>query len=184
MQISSDQALDALEQVQAAQQRISVLRGYGFAAPHFVLWGCIWFLGYLATYQWPAGASALGLTLDGVGVVGSALIGRTGRAQGVRASQQWRVLGLMGTCVAFMMVTELVFQPREAAQAAVFPPLLAAGIYIGLGLWRGLRWVIAGLVLAALALAGFFLMRPYLPLWLAVAGGGTLVLTGLWLRRS
>ncbi len=46
MEISSDQALDALEQVQDAQRRISVLRGYGFAAPHFLLWGCIWVVGF------------------------------------------------------------------------------------------------------------------------------------------
>jgi hypothetical protein len=185
MQISSDQALDALEQVQDAQRRLSTLRSYGFAAPHFLLWGCIWMVGFVAAYLWPGQAGRIWLGLDVAGFAGSALLARHTHAMGKRTSARntWRVLTLLVICIGFMNATYQIFQPHEAAQFAVFPALLAAAIYIGLGLWRGLRWVIAGLVLATLALVGYFLLRPYMMLWMAAAGGGTLLITGMWLRR-
>lgn len=186
MEISSDQALEALEQVQDAQHRISALRSYRFAAPHFLLWGCIWVVGFVGSYLWPTLQGRLWLGLDLAGFAGSALLAHRARALGVRASaaNTWRVLALLLTCVGFMVATYLIFQPRDPAQYAVFPALLSAGIYIGLGLWRGTRWVVAGAALAALALAGYFLLRPYMMLWMAVAGGGTLLLSGFWLRRG
>ena len=185
MEISSDQAMDALEQVQDAQRRINTLRGYGYSAPHFLLWGCIWIVGFVSSYLWPALEGRLWLGLDLAGFTGSALIATRARSFGQRASSRnaWRILLLMVTCVAFLMASYQVFQPREAAQFAVFPALVAAGIYIGMGLWRGMRWVVAGLALATLALVGFFLLRPYMMLWMAAAGGGTLLVTGFWLRR-
>ena len=186
MEISSDQALDALNQVQDAQRRISNLRGYGFAAPHFLLWGCVWIVGFVASYLYPAEANRTWIVLDLLGFAGSVLIGFIYRVQGVRSAPgyRWRIPVLVLTCVGFMVASYAIFQPHEMAQFAVFPALLAAGIYIGLGLWRGTRWMIAGLVLAALALVGYFALRQYVLLWMAAAGGGTLLITGFWLRRS
>jgi hypothetical protein len=143
-------------------------------------------VGFVASYRWPGLEGRIWLGLDLAGFAGSAVIGRRTRAMGARSSSRntWRVLVLLLTCVAFMVVTYQIFQPQEPAQFAVFPALLAAGIYIGLGLWRGLRWVVAGLVLATLALLGYFLLRQYMLLWMAAAGGGTLLITGFWLRRT
>jgi hypothetical protein len=143
-------------------------------------------VGFVSAYRWPSLAGRLWLGLDVAGFVGSALIAHRTRSLGERASSghTWRVLVLMLTCVAFLIASYQIFQPHEEAQFAVFPALVVAGIYIGLGLWRGLRWVIAGLVLATLALLGYFLLRQYMMLWMAVAGGGTLLLTGFWLRRT
>jgi hypothetical protein len=188
MQISSDQALDALTQVQDAQRRISVLRGYGYAAPYFFLWGSIWVVGYLLSYLMPSVASQAWVALDVVGGAGCVLIMRRQRAgtlgdAAVRV-RQWRIVAILLTAVAFLMLTYAVFQPHDSAQFAVFPALLAAAIYIGVGLWRGARWLTAGLVLGALSTVGYFFLHPYILPWMAVAGGGTLLTTGVWLRRT
>src|SRR5579871_1827791 len=148
MEISSGQALDALAQVHDAQHRVAVVRGYGFAAPHFLLWGCIWMVGFSGLYFFPSVAGPAWLALDVGGFIGSALIGRFQHSQGgrVAAGYRWRILALMLTCIGFLLATYAVFQPRDVAQFAVFPALLCAGIYIGIGLWRGVRWLVAGLV--------------------------------------
>lgn len=185
MEISSDQALDALAQVQDAQRRISIQIGYGHGAPHFLQWGVIWMVGFTLSYLYPAYAGRLWLVLDTAGLVGSVLIARHYRVQGSRSSSaiMWRLVALALTCVGFMVASYAIFQPQQAAQFAVFPALLFAVIYIGVGLWRGMRWVVAGLLLAALALVGYFLLSQYLMLWMAVVGGGTLLMTGFWLRH-
>jgi hypothetical protein len=42
--------------------------------------------------------------------------------------------------------------------------------------------VLAGVVVAALTLIGFFGLPQYFLLWMAVVGGGALILGGFWLR--
>ncbi|HEX4052161.1 MAG TPA: hypothetical protein VHY19_14925 [Steroidobacteraceae bacterium] len=186
MEISSDQALDALQQVHDAQRRISIQMGYGRGAPHFLLWGVIWIVGFTLSYLYPAEATRLWLVLDVAGFVGSVLLARHYRAHCEASSSaiMWRMVALVLTAVGFVIASYAIFLPHEAAQFAVFPALLFAAIYIGLGLWRGMRWVVAGLVLAALALVGYFLLTQYLMLWMAAVGGGTLLTTGFWLRRG
>ena len=188
MEISSDQALEALDQVAQAQRRLGVLRGYRYAAPHFFLWGGIWMVGFTLTYVLPRLANSIWLVFDVGGCVASLLIvrGHTARLQRTAAVRTYplRFLALIATCVGFMVATYAVLQPHSIAQFAVFPGLLLAGIYIGIGIWRGLRWSIAGLALGVLALAGYFFLRPYVLLWMAGAGGGVLLLTGAWLRRD
>jgi hypothetical protein len=77
-------------------------------------------------------------------VSGSLLLARYYRVQGcARASSQimWRAVAMVLTCVGFIVASYAIFQPHEAAQFAVFPALLFAAIYIGLGIWRGMRSV-------------------------------------------
>jgi F0F1-type ATP synthase assembly protein I len=175
MEISSDQALEALDQVAQAQRRVGVLRGYRYAAPHFFLWGGIWMVGFILTYLLPRLANTAWLVLDVLGCVASVLIVRrnSARAQRSAATRVFplKFLALLATCAGFLVATYAVMQPNSPAQFAVFPSLLFAAIYIGIGLWRGLRWSIAGLALAALALIGYFMLRPYVLLWMAGAGG-------------
>lgn len=186
MEISSDQALQALDEVAQAQHRLGVLRGYRHAAPYFFLWGGIWILGFVLSAELPARAGQGWIVLDVLGFTASLAMAQRQSRQGAGRKLNFpgRLLGLFATCVGFVMATYAVMQPHSAAQFAVFPALLGAGIYIGIGLWRGLRWTIAGLALGLLALVGYFLLRQYVLLWMAGAGGGTLLLTGAWLRRS
>ncbi|HEY7928482.1 MAG TPA: hypothetical protein VID71_00625 [Steroidobacteraceae bacterium] len=191
MEISSNQALEALEEVQDAQRRVATLRGYGYAAPYFLLWGCIWIVGFLGQYFLPAWAGRGWAALDLAGFAATVLLMRhqrsvAQRSLGARSSSRtfWRILALLATAMGFLYATYAVFQPQRSAQFAVFPALLCGAIYIGIGLWRGLRWLVGGLALAALALLGYYLLPQYMMLWMAAAGGGTLLITGFWLRRG
>jgi len=72
----------------------------------------------------------------------------------------------------------------DGAQIGALIPLLFAWIYIVMGVWMGWRFALAGVALGALTLGGFFLIHQHFLLWMAFVGGGTLVATGLWLRRA
>jgi len=186
MPISTQEAAEALSDIALAQQRASILRGYERGAPHFVLWGLIWVVGYSLSDVAPNMAGPGWLLLDAIGIAGSYFLGRASAANASVASKDYgRRFSAVGvTLFAFIFATYFIMKPHSAAQYGAFPALLMAAIYTVVGIWRGSRWTVSGVVLGVFTVAGFALLREHFMLWMAVAGGGALLLTGLWLRRA
>jgi hypothetical protein len=89
----------------------------------------------------------------------------------------------MATFLVFIVATSAIMQPQDPRQMAAFVPLVVAVCYVVLGLGAGSRITLAGVALGALTLVGYFAFPSIFMLWMAVVAGGTLVLSGLWLRR-
>jgi hypothetical protein len=85
--------------------------------------------------------------------------------------------------MAFLVAAGFVLRPTGAKQIAALIPLMVAIAYVIPGIWRGPRYVVTGLAVAALTLFGFFLVREHFFLWMAIIGGAALILAGLWLKR-
>jgi hypothetical protein len=85
--------------------------------------------------------------------------------------------------IAFFPATLMVLSPLESMQANAFVSLFWAFAYMASGAWLGLRMFVTGLVTAVAVLVGYFLIPQHYYLWMAVVGGGSLMLAGLWLRR-
>ena len=83
---------------------------------------------------------------------------------------------------AFIAATYAVFGRVTPAQQAAFVPLIVALGYTLLGIWKGPRFLVTGIVIAVLTLGGFFFLHAHFLLWMAFVGGGALLLAGLWLR--
>ena len=83
-----------------------------------------------------------------------------------------------------VIATLALMGPVDGRQTAAFVPLVVATSYVLGGIWWGTRFVVAGIVLAALTLGGFFLLTEHFLLWMAVVGGAALLVGGLWLRRT
>jgi len=179
MTIPPHEAAQALAAVERTQSRSATLRGYRGAAPHLILWGILWAIGYGLTDFFPARAGAVWTVIVLVGT--SASLAGFLRQSRVEAG---RYLTVTIALAAFCLATFAVFKPADPRPIAAFIPLLIATAYVIGGLWLGARFVVAGLAVAALTLAGFFLLPAHFLLWMAGIGGGALVLTGLWLRRA
>lgn len=186
MPISTQEAAEALSNIALTQHRASILRGYERGAPHFLLWGLIWIVGYSLTDITPSMAGPGWLVLDVIGITGSYFLGRAAAANAPLASGTYgrRFFAVGVTLFAFVFATYFTMRPSSAAQFGAFPALLMAAIYTLVGIWRGVRWAVSGVVLGVLTIAGFVLFKEHFMLWMAAAGGGTLLLTGLWLRRA
>ena len=182
--VSARQAADALLDVQRTQHRLSILRGYEHGAPHFLLWGCIWIVGFATSDVFPRHQGLIWLALDMLGILGGFVIVRATPIVGMQARPSWQYLAAAATIVAFMAATYYVMAPHSGTQFGAFPALVMALFYVLVGIWRGSRWIVVGSAVGLLTLLGYGLLREYFMLWMAAVGGGTLLLTGIWMRRA
>lgn len=177
MSLTPQDASLALHDIAQAESRSAMLRGYEHAAPHLIAWGVLWAIGYGLTNFFPLHANAIWSVVIPIGVLADVAAMRGARPG------TWRYLAATGAAFGFMLALFAVMAPVSGRQIAAVIPLFVALIYVLRGIWAGPRHVVAGAAVAALTLAGFFLLTAHFLLWMAVVGGGALILAGLWLRR-
>lgn len=183
MPLSSEQANEALRAIEAVSQRSGQLYRYRRTAPMLILWGVIWLLGFGLTDLIPAKANVIWIPLDIVGVFGCIYFGRQNKEE--RAAQMtWRWLASIASIFAFYTLVLLIFQSATGKQSAALIALIVALFYVLAGLWLGARFAVAGVALATLTLVGYFMLVSHFFLWMAIVGGGALILAGLWLLRA
>lgn len=183
MSLTSEQASQALRELEAVGQRSGQLYRYQRVAPMLMLWGAIWLVGFGLSHFLTRQITWIWLTLDVIGVGGCIYLGRHGKQEATE-NTSWRWLASILCIFAFYILAQIIFQPTSGLQAAAFIALLVALFYTLAGLWLGARLAVTGIALAALTLAGYFLLGAYFDLWMAVVGGGALMLAGVWLRTA
>lgn len=183
MTLSSEQASQALREVEAVSHRSGQLYRYQRFAPMLVLWGVVWLIGFGLTNFFPARVSWIWMTLDVIGVGGCIYLGCRGKHAATNGSA-WRWLASIVVILAFYIVVLNIFQPVTGQQSAALIALIVALFYVLSGVWVGARLTITGAAMAALTLVGYYLFPAYFFLWMAALGGGSLMLAGLWLRTA
>ena len=200
MTLSPNEAAGVLRDMAAVETRSRRVYGYREASPHLILWGVLWWAGYGLSEPWPHRALAIWITIVVIGLTADCAISLsnanrrnaqagcvadpTRQAAVTRLRWEFRFLGIMLTAVAAIAATLAVMAPVTSRQVGAFIPLVVAASYAVVGLWLGLRFIVAGALLAGLTLGGFFLLPPAdFALWMAGVGGGALILAGCWFRR-
>jgi hypothetical protein len=178
VELSPQEAASALRDIDTAQKRSETLRRYALSSPHLVLWGMLWVVGYGLTDFFPLHGRAIWTVIVAIGLVaGFAAMRQRDHGAG------WRYGAIALTLTAFFCAIFAVLSPVNGRQVAAVIPLALAAAYILVGIARGPRFVVTGLLIAALTPAGFFLLKQHFALWMAGVGGTALILAGLWLRR-
>jgi hypothetical protein len=188
MVISSTEAAEALRDIAQTDRRTRVSGAYHVASPHLILWGLIWAAGYTGSGLTPPEKWGLvWLPLIAIGVVGAIALGMRAGSKGAAgassfSSARWTIPAL--AIGIFMGAVYFVFQPASPLPYLVFPALITALIYVLLGVLLGLpRYTAIGAIMFVVTMIGFIYARPMLPFWIAIAGGGGLILGGLWMRK-
>lgn len=181
MPLSPDEAAKTLKDITQTERRSAKAYGYHVSAPHFFLWGAIWMAQYGGYYFNPR----LGLLfpiLSVVGLIGSFVIGWRMKAAR-RTNYGWRYGATALAGVLFVSSLFAIFRPTNSAQVGAFFPLLVALVYMLSGIWTSaLRMSVLGIAVGALTLVGYFYFPATFMLWMAIVGGGALILGGLWMR--
>jgi len=185
MTISRTEAEDALSEIERTAGRTQVLRGYQVGGPILMLWGAIWVVGYVAMGLLPGRQWGLvWLPLDVIGIVGSIAMSAKARG-GAKGAGRWRTLAGIVTIAAFCGAVLAIFQPTTPQPYLAFPGLLVGVIYSLVGVGRMMtRYLWIGGAVFVATLVGFFWFPMWLAYWMAAAGGGGLILGGLWMRGA
>jgi hypothetical protein len=192
MSLSAEDASGALAAIDAADRRVRQVYWYREASPFLIVWGLVWLVANAVTDLWPrwAGLAWLVGVVGGVGfsaVLTYLQISRRAAAHDQppadRARSGRRVLLLGLTVAAFFPAMFAVLGPISAQQRNAFISLFWAFAYMAAGSWVGLRLFITGAVTAAAILVGYLFFREHFYLWMAVFGGGSLLLAGIWFRK-
>ena len=151
-----------------------------FAARALVVLAC-YAAGYLAAALHPRYADALFWSSTALAIGANLLVSRaSGRAACGGAGRVWTIFAVTALFYAALLALMSPVRGRSAEAAA---PVVIAMVFVLWGLSAGTRYVVAGLALAALTLAGYFTIRGDIGLWTAAILGGSLVLAGIWMRR-
>lgn len=185
MSLTPNEAASALRDIEATGRRSGQAFGYRLSAPHLIIWGLVWVIGYGGTDLVPHLANALWPTVVILGTIASLVTGTLlGRASKAGSSKDsWRYGLLVVVFWVFLIATYNLMHPGPREQGA-FVPLAIAAIYAGVGLWLGVRYVALGAAIAALTMFGFFEIQQHFNLWMAAVGGGGLIVAGLWMRSA
>jgi hypothetical protein len=183
MNLSSEEAESSLVDIDrmVARTRRAIVAGHG--ANQLILWGILWMIGFGAGHFSQINR---GLIWMPIGLVGGALswwigfrdprpvqspaVGRIG----------WVFLALLG----FAVIWAVILHPFNHRHLAAYFATVFMFPYVVGGLWFGRFFVLLGLGVAGAALIGVFFLSRWLDLWMAVAGGGSLVVSGLYIRRA
>jgi hypothetical protein len=191
-----DEARASLAEVDhvLAQTRHAIRQGV--SAPLLILWGCIWMVADTTTQFYPQAMSWLWSVLDLVGILGWVWIFRCQRHR-VKSSRGWRYGAFWGIlffyAVLWMNLLVPVDWPKTNQEWIAFEPMfrrlttymhtVPMFAYVIGGLWLDPFFIWLGAVVTALIVFGFCFVQEYFYLWLAVTGGGALVVSGVFIKK-
>jgi hypothetical protein len=190
MNVSRDEAAQALDEIGKARGRIVRLKGYHHGAPYFIVWGLIWLIANTVTQFWREQAGLVWPIGIGVGFLTSTAIGIL-QTRNVKPSASsidgrigWRIGVTSLIYGAFIFCLVYIAQPETGRQGNAMISIFFPFLYMAAGIWSGWRLFAIGLVTAVAIMAGFFWVKDYFDLWMGVFGGGSLIAGGLWLRTA
>ncbi len=165
------------------QTRGRVAARYGF----FLLWGVVWVAGYLATaFVPPPTGYILWVPFVVLGMVGSTWLGmRMPKDQSVAPTLgtrlAWMNLALVG---AFICAPLFLGDNFSYVKDIAYIPAAVGVIYAVNGIFVGREMILIGAWLVVAAGASLAMGPTVQLVWMAIAGGGSMILTGLLLRRQ
>jgi hypothetical protein len=186
MTVDRDEAATSLAAIEQTEARTTQAIFYGLASAFLILWGMITVAGYVAEQVWPRQAGWVWPVLQAGGFGITAILVRSQRRVLTPPQQVlgWRLVWAQVALVGFAVLVIMVLGPFNARQLNAFWPLVFMLGYVLAGIWVGRFFVLCGVAIAVLTLAGFWWAGPWFPLCMAAVNGGTLIAGGLWLRRQ
>ncbi|RTL66232.1 MAG: hypothetical protein EKK41_19095 [Hyphomicrobiales bacterium] len=182
MSIEKAEAAAALDDIETIVARVKQSRIYRNAGTMLILWGALCALGYVLTYLRPASANLFWAGIVIVGTIASLAVS-VDRGP-VTGRYKWRILAMLALIIGFGLIWSRLLGQMGWRETAAFWPTVFMFCYTVAGLWFGRLFVVLGIAITALTIAGYFWSGPALTLYMALVEGGGMMLCGFVMRRA
>lgn len=189
-EITKEQQQRALDDLSYIKQLTSENRKYAAeVSPYLILWGVIWVIGYGAeALQLYAVLSWLWPVLGGVGFVINLFIIMKQTKSNPFPKVVARQFTVLICCFAYIVLIFVLFialglLQLEPSHYGLFIILLVSILYMLFGILLGKEIFLIGLWLGVLAAMTGIWFMPFASYIFCICGGGSLIATGLLLRR-
>ncbi len=178
----------ALEDIERVAGRVRKVIAHGPASAMLMLWGCVWAAGFSITEFAPAHSGKGWIIVDLAGIIGSiviALFPKTpiaGKAD-LRVGIFWIVLFLYAG-LWFWMLHPVNGRPANGNVIGGYWATVPMFAYVVGGLWLSRFFVYLGLIVTLLTVLGLTLFPAHFNLWMAILGGGSLFVAGVFIRLN
>ena len=183
MNISPEEAQEALAAIELTKAKTR--KGQGYAGYYLMIWGTVWFIGFLVSQYQQSSPVVVGWTWGGLILAAMITCTVMGVRQGkyVRSQIGPRVGYFYFTLFVFTALWYILMAPQSVKQGAMFfvTIIMFAGTVIGI-FSRSISTIVGCVSLTILAIIGYYLVPGYFFLWEAVFGGGMMIAIGLGLR--
>jgi hypothetical protein len=186
MNVSPNEAEEALAVIQKTMHKTRQSIASSGAHISLIVTGVVWLIGFICT-QFLSGAIVPYIWI-GISLLGSALATILGMRTGKRirspsAGATAKRIGLIWLLLAVYCVATLaVAWPLDGKQLTMFIVLFVIVGWLAMGLLLSFASVWPGLIITALALAGYFLLPGFFYLWMGILVGGGMIALGLYIR--
>jgi hypothetical protein len=186
MNISPNEAEEALAAIQTMAQKTRHSIAGGGASISLIITGIVWLIGFTAT-QFLTGPIVASIWI-GISILGSTLATILGIQAGRRvrsassAVTGKRIALFWVFLVLFAIAALAVARPTDGKQLTMLIILFAMIGQMGMGLLLSFSATWWTVPVVALALAGYFLVPAWFYLWMALLGGGVMIVLGLYIR--
>ena len=186
MNISPTEAEEALSAIQTLMQKTRHSIASSGAYVFLMATGTVWLVGFVSTQFLPA--DIIGYIWTGLSLVGTALgillgtrMGPRVRSPSVNATTKRAVIFWL-LLVFYGIAAIAIARPTDGKQATMFVILFIMLGQLAMGLLFSFSSVWWALPITALALVGYFLLPGIFYLWMAILGGGGMIVLGLYIR--
>jgi hypothetical protein len=186
MNISPNEAEEALAAIQRMAQKTRQSVASSGAYIFLIITGTIWLVGFLSN-QFLAGAVVAYIWI-GVSLLGSLLSVLLGarmrrRVRSTSTASYARRIGITWLLLIFYCIATIaIARPADGKQITMFIILFIMIGQLAMGLLFSFSATWWALPITALALAGYFLLPGIFYLWMAILVGGGMIALGLYIR--
>jgi len=186
MNVSPDEAEEALAAIQSVTQKTRRSIASSGAHIYLIITGAVWLVGFLST-QFLPGEITIAVWI-GVSLLGSALAVLLGNRMGRRVRSPFAAayamrIGLFWLLLVLYAVAVIaVARPTDGKQVTMLVILFTMIGQLSMGLLLTFSATWWALPITALALAGYFLLPDLFYLWMAILVGGGMIALGLYIR--
>jgi len=194
-QITPEEARTSLAEIDQATRRFRHEIAAGISAPLLVMWGAIWAISFSSEQYFPNRSQMIWTVLIVIGSVVSVLGGFFfSPIKKGRFSPLWSRIGLAWLVLfAYAALWIRLLGPWELAhrgpgallerKISAFISTICMFAYVLMGLWLDRFLLYVGAAVTILILVGYYYVPDHFYVWMAVTGGGSLIFSGLFIRR-